>query len=101
MVFIHKFIVFHMLDRCIRWEAAQVIPDKSAPTLMKAIDTTWITIHGPPKELICDLETGIVGSDQTTEFLARKGISSIREEKTSTQPTQRDGEPSFVTSFTE
>ncbi len=74
LVFIHKFIVFHMLDRCIRWEAAQVIPDKSAPTLMKAIDTTWITIHGPPKELICDLETGIVGSDQTTEFLARKGI---------------------------
>ena len=41
---------------------------------MKAIDTAWVTIHGPPRELITDGESGIVVSQRTHEFLARKGI---------------------------
>merc|ERR1712175_50801 len=63
-----------MLDRCTRWHAALVIPDKSEETL-KAIDTGWITIHGPMKELITDGESGIVISQRTRDFLARKGIT--------------------------
>ena len=51
-----------------------VIPNKEDDTLLKAIDTLWVTIHGPPKELITDGETGIVVSQRTTEHLARRGI---------------------------
>jgi len=74
LLFIHKHIVFHMFDRCIRWHAATLIPDKTDTTLIKAIDNIWVTMHGPPKELITDGESGIVVSNQTTEYLARKGI---------------------------
>merc|ERR1712218_353549 len=63
-----------MLDRCTRWHAAVLIPNKEEETLMKAIDTLWVGIHGPPKELITDGESGIVASQRTNEFLARKGI---------------------------
>ena len=31
-------------------------------------------IHGPPKELITDGESGIVVAQKTTEYLARRGI---------------------------
>ena len=74
LLFVHKHIIFHMLDRCTRWHAASVIPNKEEGTLMKAIDTIWITVHGTPRELITDGESGIVYSDRTKDFLARKGI---------------------------
>ena len=74
LLFVHKYIIFHMLDRCTRWHAASVIPNKEEGTLMKAIDTIWVPVHGPPRELITDGESGIVSSDRTKDFLARKGI---------------------------
>ena len=61
-----------MLDRCIRWRAAQVAPNKEDETLMKAINALWISTHGPPKELITDNESGIVISDKARECFARK-----------------------------
>ena len=63
-----------MVDRCTRMHAASVIPDREEETFMKAIDTSWVAIHGPPKELITDCEGGIVFSERTTQYLARKGI---------------------------
>ena len=42
---------------------------------MKAIDAGWVTIHGPMKDLITDGESGIVISQRTRDFLARKGIT--------------------------
>ena len=74
LLFVHKHIIFHMLDRCTRWHAAQVIPNKEDDSLIKAIDTGWCTIHGPPGELITDCESVIVLSNKTKEYLARKGI---------------------------
>ena len=41
---------------------------------MKAIDTQWVGIHGPPKELILDGESGIAISQDTNAYLQRKGI---------------------------
>ena len=38
------------------------------------MDEIWLTIHGPPKELIVDGEGGISRSDQCKAFLARKGV---------------------------
>ena len=64
-----------MIDRCTRWHAAKVIPNKGEETLTAAIDDLWIRIHGPMKELICDGESGITRSDYANRYLARKGIS--------------------------
>jgi hypothetical protein len=74
LLFIEKHIIFHMMDRCTRWHAARLIPDKTEGTLMKAIDELWVSIHGSPKELITDGETGIVASEATNQYLHRKGI---------------------------
>ena len=74
LLFVHKYIIFHMLDRCTRWHAARIIPDKVSETLMKAMEENWFTIHGPPRELITDNEGGIVLSDRTKLFLARRGV---------------------------
>ena len=41
---------------------------------MKAIEETWLTTHGPMRELITDGESGIVTSDKTKAWLSRKGI---------------------------
>ena len=41
---------------------------------MKAIEELWVSVHGPMRELITDSEGGIVLSDKTTQYLARKGI---------------------------
>ena len=65
LIFIHKFIIFHMIDRCTRWHTAMVIPNKQEETLMKAIDTLWVATHGPPKALITDGESGIALSNLT------------------------------------
>ena len=75
LMFVHKHIIFHMIDRCTRWHAALVVPNKEDETLIKAIDTGWVTIHGAPKELISDGETGIVVSQRTRDYLSRKGIT--------------------------
>ena len=73
LLFVHKNIIFHMLDRCTRWHAATLTPNKEDESLITAIDTIWTGIHGPPKELITDSESGIALSHKTTEYLARQG----------------------------
>ena len=41
---------------------------------MKAIDTLWVSIHWPPKELITDGESGIAISQLTQEYIDRKSV---------------------------
>ena len=74
LLFVGKQIIFHMIDRCTRWHATVLVPGKDEETLMTAIDTIWVSIHGPMKELITDGESGIVLSNTTNQYLARKGI---------------------------
>ena len=74
LMFVGKHIIFHMLDRCLRWHAAKVIPGKQEDTLITALDELWVSIHGPPKELIMDGESGLMGSAKAQDFLHRKGI---------------------------
>jgi len=77
LLFIYKFIIFHLLCRCTRWNAAKVIPNREASTLISALNDTWVTIHGPMKELIVDGETGIAEPLSSGLFLARKGIKLV------------------------
>ncbi len=74
LLFVYKYVVFHMLDRCVRWHAAKVVPDKDDETLIKAIDEIWVTTHGAPKELIVDGESGITQSEKALQYLRRRGI---------------------------
>ncbi len=74
LLYIYKFIIFHMLDRCVRWHAAKEVPGGDDETWPKAIDELWVSTHGPPKELIVDGESGIVQSSMTCQYLHRKGI---------------------------
>ena len=63
-----------MLDRCIRWEEGEVIPDKETDTILAAFDNLWFKRHGPPSELIVDGERGIAASEKMGIYLARLGI---------------------------
>ena len=74
LLFVHKEVIFHLLDRCTRWHATRVVPGKVDDMLMTALDDLWVSSHGAPRELIVDGETGIVKSHLTTQYLARKGI---------------------------
>ena len=67
LIFIHKFIIFHMIDRCTRWHAAKLVIDKKEETLTQAIDELWVSTHGAMKELILDGESGISRSEYTNQ----------------------------------
>ena len=77
LLFIHRHVIFHMLDRCTRWHAARVVPDKTADTLLKAMNEVWISTHGPMRELITDNEGGIKMSERTTMYLKRQGVNLV------------------------
>ncbi len=59
LLFICHYIVFHLIDRCTRWHAAKVIPNKEEATLVDAIDELWIKLHGPMGELIMGGGSGV------------------------------------------
>ena len=54
LLFIRKVIIFHLICRCTRWYAAVIVPDKTAESLMEALHTAWVSIHGPMRESIMD-----------------------------------------------
>ncbi len=74
LLFIHKYIILHMINRCTRWHAAKLIPDKFETTLTNVIDELWVFTHCAPKELILDGESGISRSKYTNPYLARRGF---------------------------
>ena len=73
LMFVHDAIIFHMIDRCTRWYHSIIIKGKTQEALIEALDT-WFRLHGPPKELIMDQETGIQASAETLQFLHRNGV---------------------------
>ena len=62
-----------MLDRADKFEAGTEIQGKSASELCAAIDTTWLSVFGPFRNLIIDGEKRI-DSDEARQVLGRKGI---------------------------
>ena len=71
LVFIYKFEIFHLVDRCTRWQETFIVDSKHEEQLIDALDV-WITRHGPMAELIGDGESGIARSHTTNEYLHRK-----------------------------
>jgi len=85
LLFVHKHVIFHLLCRCTRWHAGQVIPNKEEATLTAALDACWVGLHGPMKELIIDGESGITASELSNTYLRRKGIKLCPPRKGSTR----------------
>ena len=73
IMFYEDHMTYHPLDRCTRWHAATVLPDKTATSIMAALSTLWITQFGAPKELVHDEGTG-VPAELTQLLLANHGI---------------------------
>ena len=71
---VHQYIIFHLIDRCTRWHAGRVVPNKEEETLTTALAELWVQIHGPMKELFIDGETGMVASDLSNTYLRRQSI---------------------------
>jgi hypothetical protein len=76
IMFYERHMIYHLLDRCTRWHAATVLPDKTAASLMNALSSLWITQFGAPKELIHDEERGTT-AEVTQLMLATHGIKFI------------------------
>ena len=51
LLFIRTYIIFHMIDRCIRWHEAQLIQDREDRTLLTAIDDLWVKGTEPQQSL--------------------------------------------------
>ena len=77
LLFVYKHIIFHLICRCTRWYAAALVPDKSADSFMAALHTTWVSIHGPMRELIMDGETAVAEAFSSSFLLARLGIKLV------------------------
>ncbi len=68
--------------------------------MIMALDTVWLAIHGPPKELIMDGESGIARSEKAQQYLKRKGFISIFGQRTTTHDTRNDEERSHTIAST-
>jgi hypothetical protein len=91
LIFYKKHVIFHMIDRTIRWHAVQVIKIdglsadqlsgekgsyKDFDTLIDAINDMWIRVFGPMKYLVVDGESAISGW-KTGDYLNRHGITML------------------------
>ena len=74
LMFYKSFTIFHGVDRASRWHAAKIIEDKEDGTLLEAIMTTWVGIHGPMTQLIIDGESDIAHSEYCEKELKARGI---------------------------
>ena len=74
LLFMYKYIIFHLLDRSSRWHAGCLMASKEEDECLKALGTAWITHHGAMNELITDGESGIVRSEKFRKEMGRLGI---------------------------
>ena len=80
ILFYKRHAIWHMVDRCDRWHAAEEIPTKEFASIRRAIENCWIKIYGAPKYLVVDGEGAIAhaGGEPTAEaaeFLKHHGIT--------------------------
>jgi hypothetical protein len=66
--------IFHLIDRCTRWHAACLVQSKADHALLDALNSIWVGIHGPMRELIMDGEAGLAASGSAKQYFDRRGI---------------------------
>jgi hypothetical protein len=83
LMFHKKFVIFHAICRCTRWEAAWLIDQtiwphpKEQEPVVDALVECWLRIHGPMRELIMDGESAVAKALLTASTLSRKGINLV------------------------
>ena len=73
LMFYETWIIFHAICRATRFHAAKAVPNKMEQTLIDAVYTTWVAIHGAPEFLYVDGESGL-NTDRAKAIMARDGI---------------------------
>jgi len=76
-MFIHDHIALCVIDVSTRWWVASEIQNREEQTILDAIDTFWVSHHGPPKEFVMDSETAVYRSALVQQYFQRKGINFI------------------------
>jgi len=74
LLFYKQYVVLHLVCRCTRWHAARCIPSRSEDDIISALDDCWVSIHGPMKYLVCDMETALWQGMSTKQWFSRRGI---------------------------
>ena len=77
LLVIYRYIVFHRIDRCTRWHVGRIVSDKERPTLIDALDSLWVSMHGPMGELIMDGESVIATDEAARSYRRRNGITYV------------------------
>eukprot|EP00439_Symbiodinium_sp_Y106_P049299 s2398_g6.t1 len=75
LLFYKQYIVFHCICRTTRWHSATAVPNKLGETLYEAFEQCWVSIYGPPEQLILDGESGL-WRPEVVSRLKRQGIES-------------------------
>ena len=73
LMYFKEHIIFHFICCATRWHAAACVKDRSESELFRALNQTWLSIHGPMQELICDGEMGLMNEGAQAR-LQRSGI---------------------------
>ena len=58
-MFYKDVMISHIIDEATRFTMASVLKDKSAVTLIRAIDRDWVRFFGPPRVIVVDGEKGL------------------------------------------
>ena len=66
-----------MVDRCTRWHAACLVNSKEDHVLLDALNTIWVGIHGPMRELIMDGEAGLAAAGSAKQYYDQHGIKFV------------------------
>ena len=77
LMFVFHFIIFPLIDRCTRWHAACLVPFKEDSILLGDLDTIWVSIHGPMRELLMDGEAGLTISHVAKQCYERPGVKLV------------------------
>ena len=73
LLFVKHYTILHMIDSCIRWSAAQVIPSREFDAIMTGMELIWFRQYGFPQELVSDRE-GALDTDAAAGELEKRHV---------------------------
>ena len=91
LMFYREYVVHHFICRATRWHVAVETPNKTEDQLITNFHTAWVSIFGPPQQLVTDSEAGLTsssaearlkrmcvvlkvrGKDQRARYIERRG----------------------------
>jgi len=73
ILFYKSHIILHLVDSCIKWSSAGIMPSRSTADLLSTIGRIWISLFGPMQTLVFDHESGI-DTETAGTLLSRSGI---------------------------